>query len=109
MPKHLKKINSVALKESVAKGDFKSAKKLIDAFLDQEPTKEDKGKVFTETVHLYVDMVNSLNSSYLIQLNKTAEALKAIDAGEKEVDDAMQIIKTRKKLRSVVQEDDLDE
>ncbi|HEY1037092.1 MAG TPA: hypothetical protein VGE62_00755 [Candidatus Paceibacterota bacterium] len=108
MTKQLKNIDGELLRSSIAKSDFKTAKKLIDKFLDQEPTKADKGEVYVETIALYMDLVNSMNDSYIKQLKSMTETLKTIDAGESEVNKEIQIIRTKKKLRSIVQEDDLD-
>lgn len=108
MPKHIKKIDGEALNKSIKEKNFKAAKKLIDGFLEQEPSREDKGQIYTETVSIYIDMINSMNESYLNQIKRTTEALKTIDLAEAEVNDSLKVIQVRKKLKSIIEEDDLE-
>lgn len=105
MTKGLKPIDEKKLEEAIEKHDFATAKKLISSFLDQEPSKEDKGKVYVDTVSIYIQMINHMNDSYLEQLKRTTEALEQIDAGETEIDDALKLISVKKKLVEVAEDD----
>jgi hypothetical protein len=101
-------IDENELREAIASRDEKKLKSLIDAFTKQKTERKDKGEMLTDDMMTYMQLTNETNNEYLEQLKSTLDALKTIDAGEKEVDNELKITAVRKKLISKIQEDDLD-
>jgi hypothetical protein len=101
-------IDENELKEAIASRDEKKLKAFIDIFTKQKTEKKDAGEMLTDDMMTYMQLINETNNEYLGQLKSTLDALKTIDAGEKEVDNELKITAVRKKLISKIEEDDLD-
>ena len=106
--KNKKAIDENELREAIESRDEKKIRALIDSFTKQKTEKKDRGEMLTDDMMAYMQLTNEMNTQYLEQLNSTLEALKAVDLGEKEIDDNLKITAVRKKLISKIQEDDLD-
>ncbi len=96
----IKPIDEAKLEAFIKSGDFKGAKKLIGAFLDQELSPEEKGHIYTQIISTYLSISNKMNASYLQQLNDSLAALKKFNVLNKKNDDKLRVDEIQEKLRA---------
>jgi hypothetical protein len=101
-------INEIELHKAVESGDKSKIKKILDTFFKKKPSDIDRGRSLVETLHDHIGVSNKINKKYLDHLKEVSKIIKTINTTERDNEKDIKIIQTKKRIVSIIEEDDLD-
>jgi hypothetical protein len=93
-------IDEMKLESLMSVGNFKAAKVLMESFLNQELSAEEKGQIYTQIISTYLAVSNKMNEEYLSELDKSVAAIKKFKEVSKKTEDKMRIDELQTSLAS---------
>jgi hypothetical protein len=78
--------------------DFATAKKIIDSAIDQDISKEERGKAYVHLAKIYLHLTNKINEEYVSELDKTIKLAKDVTSSQKESNKTIKTAELRQQL-----------
>ena len=88
------------LEAALKTGNKEEVEKLLNGLLLRELTSEERGAALFSIGMAYVELMNSADQEYLNRLTAVTEALQAVDARKKALDEVVKIAEVRNALPS---------